>query len=89
MGGSGGGAPFVKHFITLGAQPPLKFLHWPCFSKLIDQSIFYCFKCIATWLLRHFYLLIILYQYEISLSHLSSKNIGVAAARPHPTFGCT
>ena len=35
-GAQGAVPPLLKFFIILGAQPPKKVLHWPCFSKFID-----------------------------------------------------
>ena len=34
----GGGTPLVKTFDHFGGSAPLKFLHWPCFSKIIDLA---------------------------------------------------
>ena len=96
-GAQEGGAPLVKildHFG--GAQPPPRnFCIGLAFQSLLTLlpkyflllcSIVHCYVVIETFLL-----LIILYQYYIRLLYLSFKNMGVAAARPHPKCGrgCT
>ena len=69
-GAQGAEPPLLKFLLILGDQPPkplalswLFRVYWPCFqSAMIDQLL------TAIWLLRHFLLLNILYQYLTKLS---------------------
>ena len=64
IGGSGGRSPLVKISALCGGSAPLKLLHWLGFQSLL-ALLLKCYDqlCTAIWLLRHFLLLIILYQY--------------------------